>query len=210
MKDITSTIKHIPGAFTPMVVEQSKSNMQIISVFDRLMQDRIIFLGEGIDDFLANTINAQLLFLDSITDEENPEPIWLYINSPGGSVYSGLAIYDTMQMIKSPVYTCVMGLAASMGFILSIAGEKGHRYALPNSKLMLHQPLGGTGYGQATEIDIYNDEMQKVKSTLYDIIVKHTNADLKKVKKDGERDKWLTAEESLTYGAIDEIKSKML
>lgn len=206
---IKSITKKIPGAFTPMVVEHNTANMQIVSVFDVLMRDRIIFLGEEIDDFVANTINAQLLFLDSCADDENPEPIWLYINSPGGSVYSGLAIYDTMQMIKSPVYTCVMGLAASMGFILSIAGEKGHRYSLPNSKLMLHQPLGGTGYGQATDINIYNEEMQNIKEDLYKIINKHTSMSLATIKKFGERDKWLRASEAVELGAVDEIKSKL-
>ncbi len=204
MMKITSKIKKIK-AFTPMVVEESASNMSIISVFDRLMQDRIIFLGEPIDDFIANTINAQLLFLDS----DSNEPIWLYINSPGGDVYSGLAIYDTMRMIKSPVYTCVMGLAASMAFILSIAGEKGHRYALPNSKLMLHQPLGGIDFTQATDIAIYNVEMQDIKQDLINIIVEQTGQDIKKVSEDMERDYWLSSKKALEYGAIDYIRIKL-
>jgi ATP-dependent Clp protease protease subunit len=146
-----------------MVVEESNTNMQIVSVFDMLMKDRIIFLGTEIYDEIANTINAQLLYLDSITDSNNPEPIWLYINSPGGEIYSGLSIYDTINMIKSPVYTVVMGLAASMAFVLATSGEKGHRYSLPNSRLMLHQPLGGA-IGQATDIDIENKEIQLLKN----------------------------------------------
>lgn len=204
MQTISSMIKR-PQSFTPMIVEQSTSNMQIISVFDRLMQDRIIFLGEPINDFIANTINAQLLYLDN----ESSEPIWLYINSPGGEVYSGLSIYDTIKMIDAPVYTCVMGLAASMAFILSISGEKGHRYALPNSKLMLHQPLGGLDYGQATDIEIYNKEIQSIKKDLTDIIIEQTTMTPEQIKIDMERDTWLKASEALEYGAIDQIRYKM-
>lgn len=205
MIKFSSTYKK-PKAFTPMIIEESNSNMQILSVFDRLMQDRIIFLGEAIDDFIANTIVAQLLFLDSIADENNPEPIYLYINSPGGSVYDGLAIYDTIQMIKSPVYTVVVGLAASMAFVLAVSGEKGHRYMLPNSKMMMHQPLGGFDFSQATDIDIYNKEMQSIKHDLISIISKHTGIDYEKVKIDAERDNWMKVEEAIAYGAIDQKK----
>lgn len=193
-----------PKNFTPMIIEESEMNASIISVFDRLMQDRIIFLGEPIDDFIANTINAQLLFLDSI----NNDPIKLYINSPGGDVYSGLAIYDIIQMIKSPVHTYVMGLAASMASILLMCGEKGHRYALPNSKVMIHQPLSGIDFSQATDIDIHNKEVQSIKKDLNDIIFKHSKQTIKTIKRDVERDYWMKAEEALKYGLIDEIKGK--
>jgi len=192
-------------SFTPMIIEESNENSSIISVFDRLMKDRIIFLGEGINDFIANTINAQLIYLTSISSE----PIWLYINSPGGDVYSGLAIYDTIRMIDAPVYTCVMGLAASMAYILAIAGEKGHRYALPNSKMMLHQPLSGIDFSQATDIDIHNKELQSIKKDLIHIIAENTGQSVSKVKKDCERDYWMKSDESIKYGSIDEIKIKM-
>lgn len=188
-----------------MIIEESNENSSIISVFDRLMKDRIIFLGEGINDFIANTINAQLIYLTSISSE----PIWLYINSPGGDVYSGLAIYDTIRMIDAPVYTCVMGLAASMAYILAIAGEKGHRYALPNSKMMLHQPLSGIDFSQATDIDIHNKELQSIKKDLIHIIAENTGQSVSKVKKDCERDYWMKSDESIKYGSIDEIKIKM-
>ena len=193
-----------PKNFTPMIIEESEMNASIISVFDRLMQDRIIFLGEPIDDFIANTINAQLLFLDS----DNNDPIKLYINSPGGDVYSGLAIYDTIQMIKSPVHTYCMGLAASMASLLLMCGEKGHRYALPNSKVMIHQPLSGIDFSQATDIEIHNKELQSIKHDINNIIFKHSTQPLRKIKKDVERDFWMKAEDALAYGIIDEIKGK--
>ncbi len=196
-----------PKNMTPMVIEQSTLNASTISVFDRLMMDKIIFLGEEIDDTIANIINAQLLFLES--EEENKEPIWLYINSPGGDCYSGLAIYDTMQMIKAPVYTCVMGLAASMAYVLSISGEKKHRYALPHSRLMQHQPWGGPGPVQATDLEIYNIEMQELKTDLIDIIALHTKNDRDKVRQDCDRDMWFTAKRALEYGAIDKILTKL-
>lgn len=197
----------MPKAMTPMVIENSQMNATAISVFDRLMMERIIFLGEEIDDFVANIINAQLLFLES-EEETKDEPIWLYINSPGGECYSGLAIYDTMQLIKAPVYTCVMGLAASMAFVLSISGEKKHRYALPHSRLMMHQPWGGTGAVQATDMAIANEEMQELKTDLIDIIALHTKKDYDTVKNDAERDKWFTSKRALEYNAIDKILTK--
>lgn len=197
----------MPKGMTPMVIENSQMNATAISVFDRLMMERIIFLGEEIDDFVANIINAQLLFLESEEDSKD-EPIWLYINSPGGECYSGLAIYDTMQLIKAPVYTCVMGLAASMAFVLSISGEKKHRYALPHSRLMMHQPWGGTGAVQATDMEIANQEMQELKTDLIDIIALHTKKDFETVKNDAERDKWFTAKRALEYNAIDKILTK--
>lgn len=195
-----------PMSMTPQVIEERQLNISSISVFDRLMMDRIIFLGQEIDDDVANIINAQLLFLDE--EENNSEPIWLYLNCPGGDVYSGLAIYDIMQAIKSPVYTCVLGMAASMAFILAISGEKKHRYALKHSRLMLHQPWGGTGVVQATDIDIYNNEMQGIKSDLIDIVSKHTGHDIDKIKKDAERDFWMKAPAAIEYGAIDKILLK--
>lgn len=196
-----------PKNVTPMVIEQSQLNASTISVFDRLMMDKIIFLGEEIDDFVANIINAQLLFLES--EETNDEPIWLYINSPGGDCYSGLAIYDMMQMIKTPVYTCVMGLAASMAYVLSISGEKKHRYALRHSRLMMHQPLGGVPYSQATDIHIYNQEMQDVKQDLIEIISLHTKQPVEKVTLDCDRDNWFNSKRALEYGAIDKILTKL-
>lgn len=195
-----------PKSMTPQVIEERQLNISSISVFDRLMMDRIIFLGEEIDDVVANIINAQMLFLDE--EENNSEPIWLYLNCPGGDVYSGLAIYDIMQAIKSPVYTCVLGMAASMAFILAISGEKKHRYALKHSRLMLHQPWGGTGVVQATDIDIYNNEMQGIKTDLIDIVSKHTGHDVDKIKKDAERDFWMKAPQAIEYGAIDKILLK--
>ena len=193
-----------PKSFTPMVVDENSSNMQIVSVFDMLMKDRIIFLGSEIYDDVANTINAQLLYLDSVTEQDNPEPIWLYINSPGGEVYSGLSIYDTMNVIKSPVYTVVMGLAASMAFVLASSGAKGHRYSLPNSRLMMHQPMSGA-YGQASDIEIENKEVQLLKKNLYEIIAHNTGQTVAKLKRDGDRDRWMSADESIDYGVIDKI-----
>lgn len=211
---ITSTTLHSfkkhrqktsPYGLTPMIIEERQLNASTISVFDRLMMDRIIFLGEEIDDFVANIINAQLLFLDN---EDDTQPIWLYINSPGGEVYSGLAIYDTMQAIKTPVYTCVMGLAASMAFVLSVAGEKKHRFALTHSRLMQHQPLGGISFSQASEIEIYNKEMQNLRTDIVKIIANHTKQSFEKVWQDCERDNWMTAQQAIDYGAIDKLITK--
>jgi ATP-dependent Clp protease, protease subunit len=179
------------------------ANAGIMDVFTRLLAERIIYVGTEIYDDVVNVINAQLMFLDSVSDE----PIKMYINSPGGAIYSGLATYDMMQCIEAPVYTCVAGLAASMGFILAIGGEKGHRYALPNSRLMQHQPLGGT-WGQATEVELYMKEMNFLKNQLYGIIVDHTGQPLKKVRKDCDRDDWMSPAEALKYGAIDHIIKK--
>lgn len=202
-----SQLKQKPmSSMTPMITEEFDRNTQLKSVFDKLLEERIIYLGTGIDDDVANTINAQLLYLDSITDEENPEPIYIYINSPGGDVYSGLAIYDTMQLINSPVYTVVTGLAASMAFVIAVAGEK--RYALKNSRLMQHQPISHIGWAQATDIEIENKEIQLLKKLLIEIIAEHTNQKVSKVRKDCERDYWMSAQDAVKYGAIDEIKVK--
>lgn len=196
-----------PKMMNPMIIEERQMNASVISVFDRLMMDRIIFLGEEIDDDVANVINAQLLYLDS--EDNSDEPIWLYINSPGGDVYSGLAIYDTMQMIKSKVYTNILGIACSMAFVLSISGEKKHRYASKHSRLLMHQPLGGIPFSQATDIDIYNKEMQEVKSDLIEIMALHTKQTVDKIKIDCDRDFWFTAQRALEYGAIDKILTKI-
>lgn len=194
--------KDIHSIMTPMITEEFDRRTQMKSVFDKLLEKRIIYLGTGISDKVANTINAQLLYLDSISND----PIYIYINSPGGSVYSGLAIYDTMNYIASPVNTVITGLAASMAYIIAIAGE--YRVALPNSKLMQHQPLTAIGWTQATDLDIENKEMQSVKRKLISIISKHTGQKIAKVRRDCERDYWMDTEKALEYGAIDEIKYK--
>ncbi len=188
----------------PHVVEERSQNMSVMDVFSRLMMDRVIFLGTEIDDYVANVINAQLLFLEIDNDEE---PIWLYINSPGGEVYSGLAIYDTMNIIDTPVHTCVSGMAASMAFVLSISGTRGSRYALEHSRLMQHQPSGGV-IGDAKEMEIEYKEIKLLKNSLYKIIADKTGQNLKKVAKDCERDYWLSAAEAKKYGAIDDILTK--
>jgi ATP-dependent Clp protease protease subunit len=193
---------------TPMVISETQLNSSTISVFDRLMMDRIIFLGEEIDDFIANIINAQLLFLEQEKVEDD-DSIWMYINSPGGDCYSGLAIYDTMQIIKPPVYTCVMGMAASMAFILAISGEKKHRYALKHSRLMLHQPWSNPPVSQATDLEIYNNEMQDLKNDMIDIISLHTGQTKEKIRQDAERDYWLRGQKAIDYGAIDKILTKL-
>lgn len=196
-------IKNKPvSSMTPMITEEFDRNTQVKSVFDKLLEERIIYLGTEIYDDIANTINAQLLYLDSVSDE----PISIYINSPGGDVYSGLAIYDTMQLINSPVHTVVTGLAASMAFVIAVSGDK--RSALPNSRLMQHQPLSAMGWSQATDIAIENKEIQTIKNDLIEIIAKHTGQKVSKVRKDCERDYWMKASEALKYGAIDEIKVK--
>ena len=192
---------------SPMVIEERQLNISTISVFDRLMMDRIIFLGEEIDDYIANIINAQLLFLDTYGDNQD-DPIWLYINSPGGDCYSGLAIYDTMNALGAKVYTCVMGAACSMAFILAIAGEKKHRYALKHSRLMMHQPLGNPGYSQATDLEIANREMQNIKNDMSEIIALHTKKDKEIIKMDMERDYYMRGQEAIDYGAIDKILIK--
>ncbi len=200
--------RQIPSGMTPMIIEERQLNISAVSVFDRLMMDKIIFLGEEIDDFIANIINAQLLFLDNESESDSKEPIWLYINSPGGECYSGLAIYDTMQAIKTPIYTCVMGMAASMAFILAIAGKSKHRYALKHSRLMMHQPWAGGGGGQATDIEIFNREMQSLKADMIKIMAQHTGQTEEQIKLDAERDFWLKSEQAKAYGAIDKILLK--
>lgn len=185
----------------PMVIEHSARGERAYDIFSRLLKDRIIFLGEPIDDHLANLVIAQMLFLES---EDPDKDIYVYVNSPGGSVSAGIAIYDTMNYIKCDVSTICLGMAASMGAILLAAGAKGKRYALPHSRIMIHQPLGGT-QGQATDIAIQAKEILRIKAVLNDILVRHTGQNLDTIEKDTDRDKFMSAEEGLTYGLVDEV-----
>jgi len=193
--------KQLPsfGYINPTIIEERQLNVTQIDVFSRLLMDRIVFLGTGIDDTVANIITAQLLFLDST---DNTKPINLYINSPGGGIYAGYSILDTMEFIKTDVNTLVTGMAASMGFILSINGVK--RSCLKHSRLMQHQPLGGAS-GQATEILIAAEQIKIVRDELYEIIAKKTGQPLEKVAVDCERDYWMTSYEAKAYGAVDTI-----
>ena len=189
---------------SPTIIEERQMNVATMDVFSRLMMDRIIFLGVPINDYVANIIQAQLLFLESADAERE---IRIYLNTPGGSVYAGLGIYDTMQYINPDVSTICTGMAASMGAVLLTAGTKGKRTALKHSRVMIHQPLGGAS-GQASDIEITAREIQKLKKELYEIIANHSDTDYKKVWKDGDRDYWMTAQEALDYGMIDEILVK--
>jgi len=188
----------------PMVVEQSGRGERSYDIYSRLLKDRIIFIGSAIDDETSNLIVAQLLFLQS---EDNDKDINIYINSPGGSVTAGLAIYDTMQFMKCPIATYCVGQASSMGAILLTAGTKGKRYSLPNSRIMIHQPLGGTE-GQATDIAIQAREILKLKDKLTDIIVFHCGKDKKTVEKDMDRDYFMSPTEAKDYGLIDKVVAK--
>lgn len=191
-------------SFVPVVVEQSSRGERSFDIFSRLLRERIIFLGTPVDDMVANLIVAQLLLLDS----ENPEKdIMLYINSPGGSVTAGLAIYDTMQHIRADVSTICLGQAASMGAFLLAAGTPGKRLALPHSRVLIHQPLGGA-QGQATDIEIQAAEIIRIKKTLNEILAKNTGQSLKKIEKDTDRDYIMTPEEALAYGMIDKVVSQ--
>ena len=186
---------------SPTITEERKMNVATMDVFSRLMMDRIIFLGVPINDYVANIIQAQLLFLES-TDKN--QEINLYINSPGGQVYAGLGIYDTMQLVTPPISTICTGMAASMSAVLLCAGEKGKRSALRHSRVMIHQPLGGV-QGQASDIEITAKEIQKLKKELYDIISIHSNTSFDQVAKDSDRDYWMTSSEAKEYGMIDEV-----
>lgn len=197
--DIISTM--VPVGMTPNIIEERQLNAIAMDVFSRLMMDRIIFLGTGINDQVANIVQAQLLFLESADASKD---IQIYINSPGGSVYAGLGIYDTMQFIKPDVATICTGIAASMAAVLLCAGEKGKRSGLTHSRVMIHQPLGG-GQGQASDIEIAAREILKIKDELYQIISKHSGQSLKKVNEDSDRDYWMKADEAKKYGMIDEI-----
>jgi len=185
----------------PMVVEQSDKGERAYDIFSRLLKERIIFIGTPIDDDIANLIIAQLLFLDG---EEPGKEISIYVNSPGGVVSAGLAIYDTMQYIKSPCTTICVGQAASMAAVLLTAGAKGKRYALPNSRVLIHQPIGGAE-GQASDIEIHAREIMKLRDRLNKILVKHTGQTLRKIEKDTDRDYFMSAEEAKEYGIVDEI-----
>lgn len=186
---------------SPVIIEERQLNVASMDVFSRLMMDRIIFLGVGINDYVANVIQAQLLFLESADSKKD---IQIYLNSPGGSVYAGLGIYDTMQYINPDVATICTGMAASMGAVLMCAGEKGKRTSLPHARVMIHQPLGGAE-GQASDIEITAREIQKLKKELYEIIAKHSGQTYDKVWADSDRDYWMTAQEAKAYGMIDEI-----
>ncbi|TCS81772.1 ATP-dependent Clp endopeptidase proteolytic subunit ClpP [Tepidibacillus fermentans] len=187
--------------FVPYVIEQTNRGERAYDIYSRLLKDRIIFLGSPIDDVVANSVVAQLLFLES----ENPDKdIYLYINSPGGSITAGMAIYDTMQFIKADVSTIAVGMAASMGAFLLAAGAKGKRFALPNSEVMIHQPLGGA-QGQASDIEIHARRILEMKKRLNQILSERTGQPLERIERDTDRDNFLTAEEAKAYGLIDDI-----
>lgn len=186
---------------SPTIIEERQLNIAQMDVFSRLMMDRIIFLGVPIDDYVSNIIQAQLLFLES-TDAE--KDIQIYLNTPGGSVYAGFGIYDTMQYINPDVATICTGMAASMGAVLLCSGTKGKRTALKHSRVLIHQPMGGVS-GQASDIEITAREILKLKKELYEIISEHSGQTIKKIEKDGDRDYWLTAIEAKEYGMIDEV-----
>lgn len=189
------------SALIPMVVEQTTRGERAYDIYSRLLKDRIIFLGGPIDDYVANLVIAQLLFLES---EDPDKDISLYINSPGGVVYSGMAIYDTIQHIRPDVSTICVGLAASMGALLLAAGTKGKRFALPYSRIMIHQPLGRAG-GQATEIEIEAREILRIRETLNEVLHRHTGQPLERIEKDTDRNYYMSAQEALEYGIIDNI-----
>ncbi len=189
---------------SPTIIEERQMNVASMDVFSRLMMDRIIFLGVGINDYVANVIQAQLLFLESVDSKKD---ILIYLNSPGGGVYAGMGIYDTMQYVNPDVSTICTGMAASMGAVLLCAGAEGKRSALKHSRVMIHQPLGGA-QGQATDMEITVKEILKLKKELYEIISTHSGKSMKDVEKDSDRDYWMTAEEAKAYGMIDEVLVK--
>lgn len=189
---------------SPTIIEERQLNIATMDVFSRLMMDRIIFLGVGINDYVSNIIQAQLLFLESVDAKKD---IQIYMNSPGGSVYAGLGIYDTMQFVQPSIATICTGMAASMAAVLMCAGEKGKRAALKHARIMIHQPMGGAE-GQASDIEITAREIQKLKKELYEIIASHSGQTYDKVWADSDRDHWMTAEESKEYGMIDEVLTR--
>lgn len=194
----------VSNYISPTIIEERQLNIATMDVFSRLMMDRIIFLGVPVDDYVANIIQAQLLFLESV---DSGKDIQIYLNTPGGSVYAGLGIYDTMQYIAPDVATICTGMAASMGAVLLCAGEKGKRTALTHSRILIHQPMGGA-QGQASDIEITAREIQKIKKELYEIIASHSGQTYKKIWKDSDRDYWMTAQEAKEYGMIDEVLLK--
>jgi ATP-dependent Clp protease protease subunit len=189
---------------SPTIIEERQLNIATMDVFSRLMMDRIIFLGVPIDDYVANIIQAQLLFLESVDPVKD---IQIYLNTPGGMVYAGLGIYDTMQYIAPDVATICTGVAASMGAVILCAGAHGKRTALKHSRILIHQPMGGAS-GQASDIEITAKEIQKIKKELYEIIALHSGQDYKKIWKDADRDYWMMADEAKEYGMIDEVLDK--
>jgi ATP-dependent Clp protease, protease subunit len=205
-RGISSNTLHgyINASMTPYIIEERQLNVAQMDVFSRLMMDRIIFLGTAINDQVANIIQAQLLFLESADPRKD---IQIYLNSPGGGVYAGLGIYDTMQYINPDVATICTGMAASMGAVLLCAGAKGKRSALKHSRVMIHQPMGGAE-GQASDIEITTREIVKLKKELYEIISAHSGQPPEKVEKDGDRDYWMIASEAKAYGMIDELLVK--
>ncbi|MCF8213123.1 MAG: ATP-dependent Clp endopeptidase proteolytic subunit ClpP [Cryomorphaceae bacterium] len=192
---------YVDGSLTPYIIEERQLNVAQMDVFSRLMMDRIIFLGTGINDQVANIVQAQLLFLESADAKKD---IQIYMNSPGGSVYAGLGIYDTMQVVSPDVATICTGIAASMGAVLLCAGAKGKRSALKHSRVMIHQPMGGA-QGQASDMEITLQEILKLKKELYEIIADHSGQAFDKVEHDSDRDYWMTSEEAKAYGMIDEV-----
>ena len=201
---VDDVIKAQREYLNPYILEERQMNVTQLDVFSRLMVDRIIFLGTQIDDYTANTLQAQLLYLDT---SDPGKDISIYINSPGGSVYAGYGIYDTIQFISSKVATICTGMAASMAAVLLVAGEKGKRSALKHSRVMIHQPLGGV-QGQASDIEITAREIVKIKQEIYSIIADHSGQSYEKVLHDGDRDFWMNAQEALDYGMIDQILTK--
>jgi ATP-dependent Clp protease, protease subunit len=210
-KGISSSTLHQYGNYvgntvtnlTPYIIEERQLNVAQMDVFSRLMMDRIIFMGEPVNDYVANIITAQLLFLES---SDRSRDIQMYLNSPGGSVYAGLGIYDTMQIIAPDIATICTGMAASMGAVLMCAGTKGKRTALKHSRIMIHQPSGGIG-GQATDIEVATREIKKLRTELYEIIAEHSGQSIERVAADSDRDCWMTAQEAKEYGLVDEVLS---
>jgi ATP-dependent Clp protease, protease subunit len=198
---LNSYANHLVTAMTPNIIEERPMNVAVMDVYSRLMMDRIIFLGYPVNDEIANIITAQLLFLDST---DRTRDINMYINSPGGSVYSGLGVYDTMQFVAPDVSTICIGMAASMACVLLGAGTKGKRAALKHSRIMMHQPSGAIG-GQASDIEITVNEIRKLKKELYDVVNIHTGKPVDQIEKDFDRDKWMTASEAKEYGLVDEV-----
>ncbi|MEZ3577447.1 MAG: ATP-dependent Clp endopeptidase proteolytic subunit ClpP [Muribaculaceae bacterium] len=198
------TASPIASYINPTIIEERQLNVAQMDVFSRLMMDRVIFLGTEVNDYTANVIQAQMLYLDSTDPGKD---ISIYINSPGGSVYAGLGIYDTMQYVASDVSTLCTGMAASMAAVLLVSGEKGKRFALRHSRVMIHQPMGGA-QGQASDIEITAREIRKLKDELYNIISEHSGQPFEKVERDSDRDYWMTSQEALDYGMIDRILVK--
>ena len=201
---ISAAQMHGSGYISPSILEERQLNFAQMDVFSRLMMDRIIFMGTEVNDYTANVIQAQLLYLNSVDSDKD---ISIYLNTPGGSVYAGLGIYDTMQFVKSDVATICTGMAASMGAVLLVAGAEGKRAALPHSRIMIHQPMGGA-QGQASDMEITVKEILKLKKELYQIIADHSHNTIERIEKDSDRDYWMTAQEALDYGMIDRIYSK--